>query len=245
MIYITGDTNDAALLEDLTELLIKEKASSEDTLIIIDNSDAIKSERNNNIFSYSKLGPTVLFLDSDLDKPSELKKYPLIEKYGGMVHQISNNVFHLCRGEIFTIEERTFLVMGGYSSVEEPYRITGVNFSYDDVITREDMDRAYDNLERRDFKVDTILTHCPPGHLFKDFRLFPLADHNNDILQRLSMFADFNHWLFSNCCTDKAFDDVYRSVYADVISVTGKGEEPQLDVDGYFKRQLNKNFYRA
>lgn len=43
--------------------------------------------------------------------------------YGAKVLKVSDNVFYLKRGEIYTIEDKLFLVLGGALSDDKKYRI--------------------------------------------------------------------------------------------------------------------------
>lgn len=59
---------------------------------------------------------TILFCDGNHENFDLLNKYPVTTEFDGKVHRIVSNVYHLMRGEIYTIENKTFYVMGGASS---------------------------------------------------------------------------------------------------------------------------------
>lgn len=59
---------------------------------------------------------TTLFIDGNHENFDRLNTYPKEEWHGGLVQKIRPSVIHLCRGEVFNIEDRTFLAMGGASS---------------------------------------------------------------------------------------------------------------------------------
>ena len=55
---------------------------------------------------------TYLFCDGNHENFELLEEYPEEEKYGGKVGKISKRIYHLKRGEVYTIEEKTFFVFG-------------------------------------------------------------------------------------------------------------------------------------
>ena len=59
---------------------------------------------------------TTVFVDGNHENFNRLYQYPVKEWNGGLVHEIRPHVLHLMRGEVFTIEGKTFFAMGGASS---------------------------------------------------------------------------------------------------------------------------------
>ena len=51
-----------------------------------------------------------------------IEKLPEVEMYGSTVLKVSDNVFYLKRGEIYTIDEKSFLVLGGAMSDDKAWR---------------------------------------------------------------------------------------------------------------------------
>ena len=57
---------------------------------------------------------TTLFCDGNHENFDLLSKYPVEEWNGGKVHRIRPKVLHLMRGQVFTIEGKTFFVMASH-----------------------------------------------------------------------------------------------------------------------------------
>ena len=59
---------------------------------------------------------TIAFVDGNHENFTALSKYPVGEWNGGKVQFLHPHVIHLMRGQVFTLEGRTFFTMGGASS---------------------------------------------------------------------------------------------------------------------------------
>ncbi len=66
-----------------------------------------------NIHKLSEIPFTILFLDGNHDNHNRLHKLSKIPMFGGIVGKVSENIFYLRRGEIYTIEDKTFFTFGG------------------------------------------------------------------------------------------------------------------------------------
>ena len=71
---------------------------------------------------------TTLFIDGNHENFSNLAKFEKAEKYGGVVSILDNSVFHLNRGYIYTLENKTFLAFGGGISIDKNRRIEGYSW---------------------------------------------------------------------------------------------------------------------
>ena len=102
------------------------------------------------------------------------------------MHKIRDSVLHLMRGEIFTIDNKKFFAFGGAKShdiqdgivnIDEEERIYNLrkmraffrirNYSWWDLElpTEDEMNNGLKNLEKANFKVDYIISHCCPTSL--------------------------------------------------------------------------------
>lgn len=71
---------------------------------------------------------TVAFVDGNHENFALLNQYPVVEWKGGQAHQLLPNLFHLMRGELFTLEGRTFFTMGGAMSTDRWIRREGISW---------------------------------------------------------------------------------------------------------------------
>ena len=102
----------------------------------------------------------VLFIDGNHENHKALDTYPIVHWNGGRAHLIGNNILHLMRGEIFSIDNKTFFCMGGGRSVDAYLRKEGKTWWPQEMPSKQDYDYAIDNLSNANFKVDYILSHC-------------------------------------------------------------------------------------
>lgn len=85
----------------------------------------------------------IWIVDGNHENFDYLNSCPEEDWQGGRVHRLSENVLHLQRGYVYTIEGKKIFVFGG----TEP------------LITEEELQRGYENLQKHDYRVDYILTH--------------------------------------------------------------------------------------
>ena len=71
----------------------------------------------------------ILFIDGCHENFDKLYSYPEDQWCGGKIHYINDNVFHLCRGQVFEIEGQTVFTMGGGFS-SESIRCSRISGSY-------------------------------------------------------------------------------------------------------------------
>lgn len=166
----------------------------------------------------SNIGVTILFLDGNHDNHDILNEYPINERYGGKVHLIEDNIFHLIRGEIYTLNNNTFFAFGGANSVDKDDRKEGKNWWQDEKPSCLDELNALNNLEHYKYKVDYILTHTS----------YPLALHCvggdstiDDVsyyLNSIRLKVDFKYWFFGHMHKDFDIKTLNtRCIYEDIV----------------------------
>lgn len=111
---------------------------------------------------------TVLFVDGNHENHARLDNLETTQFLGGKVGVVSDNIFHLRRGEIYTIANKTIFTFGGAASYDKQYRTENVSWWARELPSREEEERALDNLERAQHKVDYILTHTLPEFVVGD-----------------------------------------------------------------------------
>ena len=129
---------------------------------------------NRSVFFFC-LGTNVLFIDGNHENFNAVKRFPIENWNGVCSHKISENIRFLCRSQIFTICGKTFLTLGGADSHDKENRIDGESWWKEERITKTDIDVAYKNLWKVDFKVDYILTHTPSNIFAKSLTELPVS----------------------------------------------------------------------
>lgn len=59
---------------------------------------------------------TTLWIDGNHENFARLKAFPTERWHGGLIQKITPHIFHLCRGQIFQLEEYRIFAMGGAES---------------------------------------------------------------------------------------------------------------------------------
>lgn len=177
-IFITGDTHGTIDFKKLTmrHFPIQKELNKSDILIICGDSGLCWSGKDDDKWLqqwYEDKNFTTLIVDGNHENHMLISKLPIIEKFGGKVHQISNSVFYAIRGEIYTINGKKILTLGGAESIDKQYRVEGYNWWKDEEITIKDFKRTIDNLERGNFKVDYFITHTGGGEVARNLGFLP------------------------------------------------------------------------
>lgn len=216
MIYITGDTHFEADLEKITKWEVGATLTRNDYLIICgdtgltwDNTNRTKALQQ----YFSRQPYTTLFIDGNHENFDLLYSYPTSKAFGGTVRKIADNLYHLCRGEYYTIDGTTFWVFGGAQSLDKWMRREGESWWAAEMPTREEMEYGISVLERHNNTCDFIVTHdCPKEVLHY---LYPYA-HNDALHSFFSYVADtvnFKRWYFGHHHQDMTIDDRFTCLY--------------------------------
>ena len=222
MIYITGDIHgDRKRLSWLKLRNLKEG----DTLIICgdfgflwDNSTA----EQNYLMALGKRKYNICFIDGTHENFEILNGYPVTAWKGGKVHRISDNIFHLMRGQIFTIDGLRIFTMGGGESPDLDYRIEEKTWLKEETPSKAELLEAANNLENVNCKIDVILTHEPSG-IIKDF--LKLGNNEpihvttlNAYFDELSKCSTFDRWFFGSLHLDKYISNSYIGVHKALVN---------------------------
>ena len=207
MVYITGDTHGDISWFKNPKL---KKLGEKDILIICGdfgflwNPKSEAEKKNLEILKSKKY--TICFLDGAHENFDMLDAYTPYRWKGGNAHKIANNIFHLMRGEIFTLDNKTFFVMGGGESDDRDMREPGVSWWEEEMPNAEEIKNAEDNLKDANYNVNYILSYEAPAvakdflklHLKEAAKISPL----NTYLQELTKNVDYYHWYFGSLHTD-------------------------------------------
>ncbi len=227
MIYVTGDTHGVASRFDDPRL---KKLGHGDTLIICGDFGFLwngSKEEVNTIKKLSKKKYNICFVDGTHENFDLLRKIKVRKWCGGKVHQISPNIFHLMRGQIYTIDGTKIFTMGGGESPDIDIRLEMGTWSEHEIPSRDELVEGVDNLQTLGGKVDLIITHEPPAKI-KDFLLLQTGSDAsitaiNTYLEDVSRICQFDHWYFGSLHMDKFISTTHICVFNNIINaVTGE-----------------------
>ena len=176
---------------------------------------------------------TTLFIDGNHENYDRLGAYPIEEWNGGNIQRIRSSIIHLMRGQIYTIENRTFFTFGGASShdisagILDPYasdfkkkkkhldkdplalyRINHISWWERELPNNEEMEIGLENLQKKNNKVDYILTHSPCDSLLRQMdggsHIYK-SDYFTNYLQRIKDTVNYKFWLFGHMHQNRNF----------------------------------------
>ncbi len=162
---------------------------------------------------------TVCFVDGNHENFPALNRFPVEEWNGGKIHRIRNNIFHLMRGQIFTIDGKTFFTFGGAYSIDRPYRVLNYSYWEEEMPCKEDYDEALRNLNAHNLTVDYVLTHTAPGMLIPimGFHSDQHSIEMDNFLDYIYMDVHFRHWYCGHWHIDKQVTDRFTVLWYDRV----------------------------
>lgn len=228
MIFVTGDTHGDL---DMNKVGAKHWAegntlTADDYLIVCgdfgllwDPADKI-SAREQAWTQWLEDKPwTTLFIDGNHENFPRINSYPVVEMFGGKVHKISDKIIHLMRGEYYTIQDHTFWVMGGATSVDKRYRTEGISWWPEEMPSFAEMNYGIDKLREHDMEVDFILTHCAPRKVQQQMASWYESDDLVAFLNIVYADAKFKHWYCGHYHLDAVWNDKFTSLYNRIIRI--------------------------
>ena len=239
MLYITGDTHgEFAALE---QFAAQNTHSRADCIFICGDFGGVWSgdrRERRRLDRLEALPCTTLFVDGNHENFDRLERLPVELWRGGQVHAVRPHVLHLMRGQVFQIEGRTFFTMGGGAShdisdgILSPFSVdfqetraamrrSGMKFRTlhrdwwpHELPTSAEYLQACESLERIQWKVDCVITHCAPSHIqkslnFVNFTNDPLTDFLEEVRQRLK----FRDWYFGHYHREQDLPGGFHMLY--------------------------------
>lgn len=244
MIYITGDTHSDFTRFTEEKFPIQSEMTKDDYIIICGDFGGVwtfeeESRREKEALDWlNNKNFTTLFVDGNHENYTRLYNYPIEEWKGGKVHKIRDSVLHLMRGEIFEIDNKKIFAFGGARShdiqdgilnldEEEKiyeYRKRGAYFRIRDfswwdleLPTNQEMENGIENLEKINYKVDYIISHCCPTSIQALINSTYKRDILTDYLQQISEKCTFKRWYFGHYHDYKQVNSQFTLLYENIV----------------------------
>ena len=222
MIYITGDTHG----EQNRMLWIERNIpfTKDDTLIICgDFGFLFRNNASEHMFldALNERGYTICFVDGNHENFPAIYDYPVEIWNGGNIHRIRRNILHLMRGQVYTIENKTFFVMGGAYSIDRPSRIRNISYWDEELPSNEEYQEAISNLKKYEYNVDYILTHTAPREIIRQMGYNPVSQdlEMTGFLEYILHEAKFRHWYFGHWHIDQQMTDCITALWFDMYKI--------------------------
>ena len=244
MIYITGDTHSDFSRFTEENFPIQSEMTKYDYIIICGDFGGVwtfeeESKREKEALDWlNNKNFTTLFVDGNHENYTRLYNYPIEEWKSGKVHKIRDSVLHLMRGEIFDIDNKKIFAFGGARShdiqdgilnldEEEKiyeYRKRGAYFRIRDfswwdleLPIEEEIQNGISNLEKVNYKVDYVISHCCPTSIQALINSTYKRDILTDYLQQISEKCTFKRWYFGHYHDYKQVNSQFTLLYEDIV----------------------------
>lgn len=167
MVFYTGDPHGD--VTEIVEFCRQMRLQSSDTLVILGDVGAnyYLNERDEYVKKQLNVcGPTILCIHGNHEcRPAHISGYVLYDWNNGQVYVQPEypNVLFAVDGEIYALEGRDHLVIGGAYSVDKHYRLMrGFRWWPDEQPSKVIKAKVEQRLANRDWKVPVVLSHtCP------------------------------------------------------------------------------------
>ena len=165
----------------------------------------------------------VCFIDGNHENFDLLDNLKTEEFAGGLAgvafEMDGKKIYHLKRGEIYTIDDVTFLTIGGALSIDKGFRKEGVSWWSREILDYSEMSHAVDNLEKHNNTVDCILTHTGPRTILDVMGFSSRGDIDpvSADLEFILNTAKFKKWFFGHMHIDDNYGDKFYAVYDNIL----------------------------
>ena len=160
-----------------------------------------------------------LFLCGNHENFDRLLAFPEVDMFGSKVGRISDSIFHLKRGHIYTIDDKKFLTIGGARSIDKINRTLGISWWEQEIISSKEIDLTLDNLEKVGNSVDYVLSHTGPKRLIEGIYSDVGNCHTSKFLDFLFDRITFKRWYFGHLhfdlelkCDGKEFNILFNDI---------------------------------
>ncbi len=219
MIYLTSDIHGHLGLAWLSDELSKIDLTADDHLIILGDAGIVWDEKEHQEVKefYNGLPCPTLFLDGNHENFDLLDSFTVSISYGGKVHRITEKITHLMRGEVYTIEGKSFFVFGGGYSAKKKDGTSPVFIWDREMPDEHEYSNGLEKLRSVNNQVDYVITHVAPTEIATALGRSPVEEEKvlNDYLSVISENNNYSGWYFGHYHMDDdlgKFHSVYRKI---------------------------------
>lgn len=231
-VFITGDKH--GTFYPLFGFAERNQLKDTDILIIAGDAGYVWGEDYyHNVESLQQIFPGVLaFVDGNHENHALLNGLDISQWNGGKVHRIGERVYHLMRGEIFSIYGNKYFTFGGARSVDKDRREEGESWWKEEEPTPEEMAYGRQQLMHYAHEIDYIITHETPlfaraqigrqKPIDKGYHLPAVLD---DWYRTVANAPRLKKWYFGHMHVDQLITPKLRAVHNEILLV---GEEKPI-----------------
>lgn len=154
MTYICGDLHGS--YNNATEEKFLKGLNEDDILIVLGD---FGWTWNPSFVEKFSLPCITLFIDGNHENFDILDNLEEKEMYGSKVGVLKDRVYHLKRGNMYTINDKKYFAFGGSASIDKGHRLPYLSWWPHEVPNGEEFDHAMETLKENDYKFDYLLSH--------------------------------------------------------------------------------------
>ena len=131
---------------------------------------------------------------------------------GAQSHDIADGVLDMDSPDFY----------GQYDSLRRnrgQFRINHISWWQDELPSDEEYVEARQTLERLDWKVDYIITHCAPTAIQQKINADFKSDRLTDFLEEIRCRSQFHYWLFGHYHDNRIIDEKYVLLYEQMVRI--------------------------
>jgi len=225
MIYITGDTHIPIDIRKLSANNFPDQKSltKSDFMIICGDFGGVwdgGAEEKYWLKWLDQKSFTTLFVDGNHENHQMLsEKFEIVQYHGGKAHKIMDSVYHLIRGQVFTIDDLKIFTMGGAGSHDREYRLEGVSWWPEELPSLLEYTEADFNLQAHDMTVDYIISHCAPDSIQRDIDKYYPSNDLTDFLDAVKDEVTYKHWYFGHYHINRDIDEKHTCLYDAIVKI--------------------------
>ncbi len=234
MIYITGDTHNTIDMSNVSGKRIKfccKKMQADykaiSTVIILgdfglpwyncpidENGIHPTAPTEKYLLKWFKNKPFTIFaVMGNHDNYDMIEKLPEVEMLGNKVLKVCDNVFYLKRGEVYQIEGKRFLILGGAMSDDKAYRIPHVSWWKQEEMNKTEKNRCIEKIKQDGSSFDYVLSHTGTTKGIASFGTSEINDSTVTFNNNIESMISYKKWFFGHWHTDWEFDNYENSKF--------------------------------
>ncbi len=237
MIYITGDTHNTEDMSNLSsnrmKLCCMEQGADFHAITVaivlgdfglpwyegpIDEAGIHPTDHTDRyLFKWYNQKPfKILAVQGNHDNYDIIEKLPEVEMFGAKVLRVSDNVFYFKRGEIYTIEDKRFLVLGGAMSDDKAWRKPHESWWKQEEWSEGEKNAWVEKIKEYGSNFDYILSHTgsSAGIALTEENLKQLHRDSNVVFNdKIDSLISYKKWFFGHWHSDWGYEHYKESKY--------------------------------
>ena len=248
MIYVTGDTHADFKRFSTRRFPEQDELTKDDFIIICGDFGGVWHDCPEERYWLDWLSDkpfTTLFVDGNHENFDRLNsgEFETVDFHGGRAHKIRDSIYHLMRGYVFDLDNKSFFAFGGASSHDikdgildeasfashkeflktlrfwhltgKMFRVKGVSWWPEELPSEGEMMRGKRNLAERSMKVDYVISHCLPQEIAS---YVSMGFYKPDIITTYfnTLLYDnlsFDHWFCGHYHVERSVFQKYEMLY--------------------------------